>query len=157
MNIDEKIINPPDISPEEAWAPYTKYKPSMCKEVFELFQKGLNRTQVAAYWGVSTKTVDGWKKAYPDFSTAYEDGLTQTHAYWDGILNEFITGERKGNVTALIFKKCNEDRGNYTQRNEGTTVNINNNTLNMTHQEREQKLANYMKRITDQEVTNDAT
>jgi hypothetical protein len=54
----------------------TEYKPQYCKEVEKLCRLGLIDKELAYVFGVSEKTLNTWKKKYPEFLQSIKKGKT---------------------------------------------------------------------------------
>lgn len=52
----------------------TAYDPRYVKEAHGLALLGATDVEMAAFWGVSTVTLDNWRKRYPEFLGALKDG-----------------------------------------------------------------------------------
>jgi len=81
----------------------TKYNPAMCERVLELGTLGKTREQIAVDLDIGWKTLHRWEGLHPAFRHALKEARMRSLAYWQGIVQEAIRGERKVNGLALIF------------------------------------------------------
>ena len=81
----------------------TKYRPDMCQRVEELGLQGKTRHQTAVELGIHYTTLLTWERLHPEFREALKAAHDASLAYWQGIVQEAIRGDRKVNGLALIF------------------------------------------------------
>lgn len=86
----EKVGRPSKYIPE-----YAAQAKKLC-----LLKRGLKNAEIAAFFGVSTTTLDSWQKNHPEFKDALKEGRDFADAEVANSLYEQALG---GNVTAAIF------------------------------------------------------
>jgi hypothetical protein len=97
----------------------TKFSPEMIRQVEILAIKGFDDKEIAKLYGVTEKTVNNWKKEYPDFFQSLKHGKEIADAAVERCLFERATGyshpdthisNYQGDITITdIIKHCPPD------------------------------------------------
>lgn len=58
----------------------TKWAPDKIEEARNMALLGYSEADMARVWGISTPTIDLWKKLYPEFQKALKDGKSPANA-----------------------------------------------------------------------------
>ena len=67
----------------------------MCRRVEALGLQGKTRHQMAVELGIHYTTLLTWERLHPEFNEALKAAHDASLAYWQGIVQEAIRGERK--------------------------------------------------------------
>jgi len=78
----------------------TKYKPQFAKEVEKLAMLGLTDIQLAEYFEISEKSINTWKKQYPEFLQSLKDGRVTADIK---VVESLYKQALKGNTIASIY------------------------------------------------------
>jgi hypothetical protein len=70
----------------------TKYKKEFCEQAYKLCLLGADDKRIAAFFDVSEKTLDNWKKAYPEFLQSIKEGKENA----DAVIAESLYHRAKG-------------------------------------------------------------
>jgi hypothetical protein len=85
-----------------------KWKKQYCEELKEHMASGLSFSSFGGKIGVSRVTLDNWKKKYPEFKKAYEDGQLRCLYFWEIMGRSGAAGKIQNfNVTSWIFNMKN--------------------------------------------------
>lgn len=142
---DNQVIEGQIIPAETPGRP-SLYKPEMCKIVEDLMAQGKTNAQVCAVLGISPDSFLRYRRDHPELAAAYEKGKTCQQAVWEDIGFKGMVGEIKGfNATTYIFMMSNLFRGEYTQKSNDITVNVNNgdihkNIIELSNDELEERI-----------------
>lgn len=92
----------------------SKYKKEYCKEIIPFMAAGESHVQFAAKIGVSKDTINEWKRQYPEFSAALNEGLMKCEAYWEKVMQAKTVTKTEGSNSLLVFYMKN--RFKWTER-----------------------------------------
>lgn len=70
----------------------TKFDPEYVEQAYKLALLGATDKQLADFWGVSEKTINTWKRTYPDFLQSLKAGKLQA----DATISEALFHRAKG-------------------------------------------------------------
>ena len=96
----------------------TKYDPSLCEILPDLFREGASIAEVCVKIGITKDTFYRWKTEYPDFSDAVKAGEAISESWWTDIGMQGMLGNRPVNPTLWIFNMKN--RFHWTDKHEVT-------------------------------------
>lgn len=140
---NHEILKLPDLSPEDAWRKDTKYEPEMNSQMMRMFSLGRTEAQIAASLGITTRTLHDWGKRYEDVGFILDMGRTKSLAYWQGVIQKVALKEIDADFNALKMSVKSQFRDDFVvsdSAGHGTTVNVNNNTLNLTDEQAQKRL-----------------
>ncbi|WP_010261137.1 transposase [Treponema primitia] len=92
----------------------TKYNKAIADKLPDLFGEGQSIIEVCGELKISRDTFYNWKKQYPEFSKAVDDGLTLSQAFWEKLGREGTLCKRNVQPTMYIFQMKN--RFHWTDR-----------------------------------------
>lgn len=119
-----------------------KYKPSMCATVIQVAKEGGFHPAMMLKLGISRTSFYTYIRDYPEFARAVEQADLITQAQHEKNLVECAEGSSKADFKATAFvlqTKFNKDYPKDTPETNNTTITVNN--LNITPQERDNKIA----------------
>jgi len=101
-----KNIGRPDL-PEKSngkkWNSNTSYQPEDCQTVVNLMHEGLTFNEVAREMGVSVKTMQNWRKNFPEFEEACQTGQDWAQAHYESKMREALTTYSEKDMPRLLF------------------------------------------------------
>ncbi len=98
----------------------TIYKERFCNDIVHFCAKGKSLTAFAAFIGISSSTLELWKRRHPDFKLACVAALEAQLSYWEEIAMEQATGANRGSAATLIFTLKNRFPHLYRDKQEVT-------------------------------------
>jgi len=123
----------------------TKYTADLCERIIPLFAQGMSVYEVCGEIGIWTEAFYNWVKQYPEFSNAYKKGLELSRAWWEKVGRSGSIGKTKINPATWIFNMKN--RFNWTDRT-NTEISAKVTTVaELTPEERDEKIKNYLEKI----------
>lgn len=132
--------------------PEPKYQPWMCDKVLEIAQEGKHVAEMLIAIGVRSKdTFYRWLKEYPEFGEAYEESKLISQAVHERILLQGALGQIPNfNFSAFAMIMNNKFPDEYkrgTGQGNNTEIVINNNTMNLTRDEIDLKIAQKLEQL----------
>lgn len=79
------------------------YYPEHCAKAKEILSRGETLTSVAAELDVDRRTIETWRKKYPEFDWACTTGQAKGLSYWEKVGAQNLDNQ-KYNTTMYIFK-----------------------------------------------------
>lgn len=125
------------------------YNPSMCEIVIKVAMQGGFHAAMQLACGIGKTQFYEWKNNIPEFKEAVDFADTISLAKQEEILTKLATGEYKGNVNAVLAVLNNKWKTDYSRSatSESTEITINNNTLNLTSEQVNEKIAQKLEKF----------
>jgi len=88
----------------------------MCQQVIELGAQGKTLKGIAAKLGITSETLNDWRKNNKEFSLAVKAALALSQEWWEELGQLGAAGQIEGfNATSFIFNMKNRFREDYTE------------------------------------------
>lgn len=107
------------------WNANTTYSPDIIPRFLELCEMGKSYNQVSAELKIPMSTMVDWRKRFPDFLQAWEDGRTLAMAHWEKKIHEnLIDYEVKGEPKKVFRSELAlyTMRARFKQKEESSTT-----------------------------------
>lgn len=109
-----------------------QYRSAMLWEIGKRLDPKANRP-------ISPDTFSRWRKDHPEFEEAWQTSQIISQALDEKALSDFATGKiRQGNATAFALLLNNKYREEYRPATESGSINITNNTVNLSDLSKEE-------------------
>lgn len=126
----------------------TKYDSSMCDLVKAIARSGGFHAAMIMACGISKKTFYKWQDDYEEFKEAVEEADTISLAFQEKCLVEGMLGNIKNyNFSANAMILNNKYKTLYTKSGDGPTTEININTINLTQEQIDDKIAQKLEKL----------
>lgn len=137
----------------------SKYKPEYCEELIGLMSIGISNIGASAKWCIDHSTFYQWRKDHKEFEAAYQQGLVQSCAYYETLLQGMAEGKVRGDFKALKSMMANKfkdlDWKFVETEVSNSTININNmNVLKLENKTTEQIDKMILEELADQKYIN---
>ncbi len=127
----------------------SKYSPDCCTKILKIAEQGGHIPAMMREIGIKSKdTWYRWQKDYPEFRDAVEQAEIVSQAFYEemglrGTLGQ-IPNFNASTYALIMNNKFNKD---YKRNPSATEVNITNNTLNLTTEQLDDKIAQAMEKV----------
>lgn len=131
----------------------TKYTPDKGDALIKIMASGGSRADFCSKSNISYKTFDNWRKKYPEFQEAYEEGLPKAEAWWQRKATEHIVHQVAGDqLNSVAWSMNMRNRFGWTEHR---TIELPGLTEGKTAQEKFDILAGYIEngKYTGTEIT----
>jgi hypothetical protein len=135
--------------------PESKYTPSMCQTLTEIASRGGHVAEMMINLGISSKeTFYRWQNENPEFKEAYALSKLVSQAYFERVGLHGALGEIPNfNATTYALIMNNKFPDEYKRSGSGSHTEITVNTLNLSPEQIESKIAQKLEKLKSLGVT----
>lgn len=135
--------------------PETRYTPSMCQTLTEIASRGGHVAEMMINLGISSKeTFYRWQNENPEFKEAYNLSKLVSQAYFERVGLQGALGEIPNfNATTYALIMNNKFSDEYKRSGSGSHTEITVNTLNLSPEQIESKIAQKLEKLKSLGVT----
>ncbi len=130
--------------------PKALYKPEYCDKIATIAAQGGHIPQMMLEIGIKSKdTWYRWQREYPEFKEAVEYASIINQAFYENLGLQAVQGRIKDFSATTYALIMNNKFGVDYKRNpsSGTEINITNNTMNLTSEQVQQKIAQKLEKL----------
>lgn len=125
----------------------TKYTPDMCDKIIEVAAQGGHITEMRLAIGAYSKeTWYRWKEEHPEFAEATELAELISLVWWERRGREGIS-EKNFNATVYAMIMNNKHKNEYSRNTGSNNTEITINTVNLSPEQIEQKIAQKLEKL----------
>lgn len=142
------IVRMPSLKP----GPESDYDPSYCDAIVTVAAQGGHQAEMCLACGVKSRTtLYNWREKHPEFDEAYQFAQLVSLAYHEKVqlagAMGMLPGFNSTTMAVIMNNKFGEDYKRGAGGNASTEINITNNTVNLTSEEMDARIAQITEKL----------